>query len=128
MRDCLILPSREGRSGLSGTWQSGFTIVELAIIVVVIGILASFLLPNFTDFSDDAKQSAVDAVASAAAAAQANNAARCKGGLSCVSVGSCASIPIDSSQLNGVTISGTAPSCTATLGTFTKNFTVVPST
>lgn len=106
--------------------QLGFTLIELVIVVVVLGLLSALVLPNFSSFTGDAKQSAVDSVAAAAAAAQANNAARCKGGLSFVPVGDCVSIPL--TDRNGVTLSGTAPSCVASrAGATDRPFTVVPS-
>jgi MSHA pilin protein MshA len=45
--------------------QGGFTLIELVMVIVILGILSAFALPRFADVSTDARKSTVNALAGA---------------------------------------------------------------
>ncbi|WP_313089153.1 type II secretion system protein [Pseudomonas sp.] len=51
--------------------QSGFTMIELIMVIVILGILAAFALPRFADFTGDARLAAMQGAAGAVKSASA---------------------------------------------------------
>lgn len=45
--------------------KAGFTLIELVIVIVILGILAAAAIPRFSDLSTDARISAVNGIAGA---------------------------------------------------------------
>jgi MSHA pilin protein MshA len=73
------------------TVQRGFTLIELVMVIVILGVLSAVAIPKFVDLRSDAQLAATQAVAGAISSASVVNvAARKVNASNGVPIGDCA--------------------------------------
>ena len=63
--------NKQSPRSLRGTAQAGFTLIELIVVIVILGILAATALPKFADLGGDARYATVKAAKGALEASSA---------------------------------------------------------
>jgi len=116
--------------------QSGFTLIELVMVIVILGVLAVTALPKFVDLKSDSQSAALTGVAGSLTSAFAiNYAARSANSTKGVAVANCndaanvlqGGLPTGYSVNNVATAAGASTTCqlTQTATTNTASYTAI---
>lgn len=104
--------------------QQGFTIIELIVVIVILGILAAVAFPKFQDLTGDAQLAVVNGTAAALKSAAVISFARAQG---VTATNGLASVIAQTTYDQAVTITGTCAGALVRYGATTVSVTVIIS-